>query len=457
MKKTSFGRWWMLLLLLASGCRGVITDAEGTPATPVVTVEGTAVVESVEVLLLESFPVQVRVLVRGDLPDGCTTLGDWHVSREGDTFAVTLPTTRPAEALCTEALVPFEVSIPLEVAGLPAGTYEVEVNGVSASFTFDVDNALDGAAFPPAAEGARFVLGQVLGASDVTIVSAEAASWSDACLGLASADEICAQEVTPGYIVTLAAAEARYVYHVDEAGGNVRLAQAPPVALEAPVLFWQGTFQGECRELLMTLEQGAAGRCGAPRVTAPLGSDWVARNLPYFVATYAPFTAQTPGGTVVFTGTGTLAPTPIEQRSLAEFARVAAGIVESGHAGASYGRALALHQEGGLAGICRDFEITIAGEVFISRCGPGAPEAAPQALAYGRLTAAELERLYALLDTTAPFEWSDPTAAAYDGLAQKLTFMGWGAAPGGEVEAQALIALAGDLAARLLASDAGQD
>ncbi|MDX9953163.1 MAG: hypothetical protein RBT75_03670 [Anaerolineae bacterium] len=453
MKKMNLGRWWVIVLLLASGCRGIITDGEGTPATPVVTVEGIAVVESVEVLLLESFPVQVRVLVRGDLPDGCTALGDWRVSREGDTFKVTLPTTRLAEALCTEALVPFEVSIPLEVAGLPAGTYGVEVNGVAASFTFDVDNVLDGAAFPPAAEGARFVLGQVLGVSDVTIVSAEAASWSDACLDLAAADEVCAQEVTPGYIVTLAAGQARYVYHVDETGGNVRLAQAPPVALEAPVLWWQQASRAGCRDLLMTLEHGAAGRCASPRVTAPLGSDWVARNLPYFVATYAPFASETPGGTVVFTGTGTLAPSPIEQRSLAEFARVAAGIVESGHAGASYGRALVLHQEGGLAGICRDFEFTLAGEVFISRCGPGAPEAAPLALAYGRLTAAELERLYALLDTTAPFEWADPTATAYDGLAQELSFMGWGAALGGEVEAQALIALAGELASRLLAGE----
>lgn len=157
MKKTSFGRWWVILLLLASGCRGVITDAEGTPATPVLTVEGTAVVESVEVLLLESFPVQVRLVARGNLPDGCTALGDWRVEREGDTFAVTLPTTRSAEAMCTEALVPFEVSIPLEVAGLPAGTYGVEVNGVSASFTLDVDNVLGGgASFPPAAEGASY-------------------------------------------------------------------------------------------------------------------------------------------------------------------------------------------------------------------------------------------------------------------------------------------------------------
>lgn len=447
MKRMKVWRWAVAALLVVSGCRGVISDSEGTPSTPVVTVDGVAVVESVEVLLLESFPVQVRALVRGYLPDGCTTLGDWSVSREGDTFKVTLLTTRPRDAMCTEALVPFETSIPLEALGLPAGTYGVEVNGAPAHFTLAVDNVLGGeSALPAAAEGARFVLGQVLGALEVTIVSAEARQWPDACLGLARAEEVCAQEVTPGYIVTLAAGDALYVYYTDETGGRLRLAQAPPVTLEGAVLSWQHTVQGECRELLLALDRGAAGTCGAPRVTAALRSDWVARNLPYFVETYAPFAAETPAGTLVFTGTGTLVATAAEQRTLAEFARVAAGIVESGREGAAYGRALALHREGGIAGICEDFELTLAGEVFISGCGGATPEA----LAQGRLTAAELERLMALLDTTAPFEWSDPAATAYDGLAQEVTFMGWGAAPGGEAEAQAVIALATDLASRLL-------
>ncbi len=451
MRKMRWGSWLVIVLLVVSGCRGVITDSKGTPSTPVVTVEGIAVVESVEALILESFPVQVRALVRGDLPDGCTTLGDWHVIREGDTFKVTLLTTRPRDAMCTQALVPFETSIPLEVLGLPAGRYGVEVNGVLGQFTLAVDNDLDGdldgeTALPPAAEGARFVLTQVLGTMDIAIVSAAAMQWSNACLGLAGAGEMCAEAITPGYVVTLEAGGARYVYHTDEAGGNVRLAQAPPVALEDAVLSWQHTVQGECRALILAPNRGAAGRCGAPMVTAALRSDWVARNLPYFVETYAPFTAETPAGTLVFSGTGTLVATPAEQRSLAEFARVASGIVESGREGAAYGRAFVLHREGGIAGICENFEVTTAGEVFISGCRGATPEA----LAYGRLTAAELERLMTLLDSTAPFEWSDPNATAYDGLAQEVTLMGWGAAPGGEDEAQAVIALAADLASRLL-------
>ena len=44
------------------------------PAEVTDTITELAVVEEVEILLLESFPVQVQVLARGILPDSCTTL-----------------------------------------------------------------------------------------------------------------------------------------------------------------------------------------------------------------------------------------------------------------------------------------------------------------------------------------------------------------------------------------------
>jgi inhibitor of cysteine peptidase len=45
--------------------------------------------------------------------------------------------------MCTQALVPFEESIDLDVRGLPAGTYTVDVHGETATFTLDVDNVLE--------------------------------------------------------------------------------------------------------------------------------------------------------------------------------------------------------------------------------------------------------------------------------------------------------------------------
>ena len=102
---------------------------------------GDATVESLDILILESFPVQVNVHVSGYLGDGCTELGDINVERVDDTFKVTIHTERPADAVCTQQLVGFEETIPLDVQGLEAGTYTVDVNGVTATFTLDVDNA----------------------------------------------------------------------------------------------------------------------------------------------------------------------------------------------------------------------------------------------------------------------------------------------------------------------------
>lgn len=104
---------------------------------------GEANVSNVSTSLQESFPVGVRVSVSGDLPDSCTELGDILQSRDGKDgdFMVTLQTRRPLEAKCAEMVSPFDTSFVLEgTDGLPKGDYTVSVNGVSATFTFEVDN-----------------------------------------------------------------------------------------------------------------------------------------------------------------------------------------------------------------------------------------------------------------------------------------------------------------------------
>ncbi|MHB1448246.1 MAG: hypothetical protein ACYCX1_03765 [Bellilinea sp.] len=60
---------------------------------------------------------------------------------------------------------------------------------------------------PPAALAAQTALAQKLGLSteNVTIQNVEPALWSDSCLGLGAADEICLQVLTSGYLVTLLA------------------------------------------------------------------------------------------------------------------------------------------------------------------------------------------------------------------------------------------------------------
>ena len=132
----------MLFLALLAGC-----GPGGEPtATPLPSsgderpVPGTAQVDSVEILILESFPVQIHVLAKGHLPDSCTTIDQITEEQDGATFRVTITTARPEGEMCAQVLTPFEETIPLDVYGLAAGTYTVDVNGVTGTFTLDIDN-----------------------------------------------------------------------------------------------------------------------------------------------------------------------------------------------------------------------------------------------------------------------------------------------------------------------------
>lgn len=151
MKKCVLSISFVLSLMLLIGCGGeeptpdITPTAQPTPTlapTPALPEEGLATVDSIELMIMESFPVQVSVRARGDLPDGCTEIDQIESTRNGDAFQVTIATLRAADAVCTEALVPFDETISLDVVDLPAGTYTVDVNGRSGTFTLSVDNTM---------------------------------------------------------------------------------------------------------------------------------------------------------------------------------------------------------------------------------------------------------------------------------------------------------------------------
>lgn len=102
-----------------------------------------AQIDGVTIQILESFPVQVEALIQGNLPDACTEVD--QVSERFDekenTFWIQVTTARTTEDPCVQVLVPFEQTVALDVYGLPAGTYIVDVNKVRESFNLQVDNA----------------------------------------------------------------------------------------------------------------------------------------------------------------------------------------------------------------------------------------------------------------------------------------------------------------------------
>ncbi len=179
---------FMLVAAVLSAC-GLLGTAEPTPApdltpttaadlvpTPTVATEpvrGQATVDSIQVLTLESFPVQVNVLARGELPDGCTNIDQVISQRVESEYRVVITTLRQPDAVCTQAVVPFEETIPLDVVGLPAGTYLVSVNGIAGSFTLDVDNVGEGG------EGADTASGTPAATGDAQSISGRV--WHDLC------------------------------------------------------------------------------------------------------------------------------------------------------------------------------------------------------------------------------------------------------------------------------------
>lgn len=100
-------------------------------------------VDSVQVMIMESFPVQVSISVSGNKSVPCVELLPAAVARKDNVFTVVMAETvlGPAES-CIAVLDPFEEVVSLDVLGLSAGDYTVVVNGVEAEFTLDMDNSL---------------------------------------------------------------------------------------------------------------------------------------------------------------------------------------------------------------------------------------------------------------------------------------------------------------------------
>ena len=104
-----------------------------------------ALIQKVDTQVLESFPVQVNVNIKGYLSNGCQQIDQIDITPTNNVFMVTVTTTPPPppEIACTMALIPFEKTIALDVNGLKAGVYTVNVNGVLNQFELAVDNVIE--------------------------------------------------------------------------------------------------------------------------------------------------------------------------------------------------------------------------------------------------------------------------------------------------------------------------
>ena len=90
-------------------------------------------VTDISIEILESFPLQVHVVVEGYLRDACTSVNETTQRRNGNTAYVNITTKRPKDEMCAQVITETTVRVPLDGVFFP-GRYKVIVNDVKKDF-----------------------------------------------------------------------------------------------------------------------------------------------------------------------------------------------------------------------------------------------------------------------------------------------------------------------------------
>lgn len=86
-------------------------------------------IETVDVVVMESFPMQVALNVTGYIPDGCAAPTEIMQARDGNRVMVRVFRTLPPDVICAAMAAMYQETIPLE-GGFTPGTYQFDVNGI---------------------------------------------------------------------------------------------------------------------------------------------------------------------------------------------------------------------------------------------------------------------------------------------------------------------------------------
>ncbi len=198
-------------------------------------------------------------------------------------------------------------------------------------------------------------------------------------------------------------------------------------------LTWRQT-TGDCQVAQFNQQNLLYGSCTGTLTSAGYAEPWSSAAFSHFIQTFAPFSAQTVAGSVIFTGTGQTIASPAEQRMIAEFARLAASEAAAGRGSAAGEAALSWHREGGFAGFCDDVTVTIYGAVSATTCHGEKPTA----LGAGWLMAAQAEQLYQWVDTLKSFQITHDKPTQPDELVITATFNGNGTTDASVADKQAI-------------------
>jgi hypothetical protein len=418
------------LFLAACGSGAAPTSAPLTPeepleieAQPAPSATPQDVSEHIRIALAQKLglnpdDVQIHSIDQSDWPDSC------------------LGVTAPGE-VCSQVTTPGYGGIAI-AEGIP--------------YEFHSDTSGDQVRFiPGAALAARQVLAAQLGIDlkKVTISSVEAVSWGDDCLGIGLPDQECLGGDVSGYRVVLVTQDGdRYEYHTDEAGGDIRLAQAPPAQLDQMLIKWSQSTEAGCQSASFGEDRLAFGACGGAQIVTTYLTSTLTSELHHFVDKYAAFSADTPAGKIELAGIGQVTATSVDQRMAAEWARLASLEASGGGSGAAWGLVFAWHREGGFAGFCDDVAVYLNGIAAGTSC----KGEQPKSMGESWLTANQMRTIYTWVDTYQDYDYASADPAVADGMSMRMIFTGNGNQQMNEFEQTRLISLAQEVLGELRAT-----
>jgi PBP1b-binding outer membrane lipoprotein LpoB len=97
--------------------------------------QSNATIKDFVIEMVDDNPDTVKVTIIGSLKDPCTELEGTEYELEETTFTIIVKTAREAHTMCnSQAEVPIEEVIELDISGLSAGEYSVESQEISRTF-----------------------------------------------------------------------------------------------------------------------------------------------------------------------------------------------------------------------------------------------------------------------------------------------------------------------------------
>ena len=93
-------------------------------------IRGEVFISDTQLLIMESFPVQIMLNIKGELPTPCNIFrGEVSPPNEENEIHVDAYSEVEEGAICITVMEPFEENVSIPMQGAPDGTYTIWVNG----------------------------------------------------------------------------------------------------------------------------------------------------------------------------------------------------------------------------------------------------------------------------------------------------------------------------------------